>query len=96
VSSPCSVPHFLRPLLPKESAALQRCCTHHDEAYHRGGTYRDWCIADAEFLLEMLREPDIDPVWADNYYQAVRGNGWQFFGRGPITFPPAPYHVEAP
>jgi hypothetical protein len=71
VISPCSVPAWLRALVPVEDEAWQRCCKRHDGKYERGGTETERLIADVEFFLDMLRE-GVDPVWAERYYHAVR------------------------
>lgn len=96
--SPCSVPWFLRPLVPREDATWQLCCALHDVDYQRGtvGDYRGQFIADVKFLLRML-EYGVDPTWAEMYYQAVRTYGMNAYGTEQMIAWPAPLsHVETP
>lgn len=93
--SPCSVPTWLRPLVPVEDAAWQDACRIHDEDYSRGGSERDRMIADVRFLLNMLTR-GVDEAWAMKYFQAVRVYGRTAFGTDYAIEWPDPWSNQAP
>jgi hypothetical protein len=95
--SPCSVPAWLRPLVPEEHELFKACCRRHDGKYEAGGTERERLIADVEFLLDML-QAGISESWAFAYFYAVRHAGASHWAnKEPCRLPDlAPYPVESP
>lgn len=82
----CSVPHFLRILIPPETVAQSEVCNAHDIAYAKGGDRRARAVADAKLLLGLL-ECDMDVDLAHHYHTAVRiFGGSRFADREPKTF----------
>lgn len=53
-SSPCSVPEWLRLVVPIETPRQQSACRRHDERYERGGDRRARLVADLVFGLDLL------------------------------------------
>ena len=51
MSSACSVPWWLRWLVPEEPSEAAFCCVTHDESYKRGGTQEERRIADEIFYV---------------------------------------------
>lgn len=52
--SPCSVPDFLRAVLPLETLRQQLACRRHDDRYERGGDRLARLLADLAFGLDLL------------------------------------------
>ena len=96
MSSPCSVPSWLRVLIHEETPAQQRCCAAHDAAYGRGGDEQARAIADARLLLGLL-EAGMDWPLAEKYYNAVRLDGESHWGhKGPWRWTEPAVIPEAP
>ena len=76
--NPCSVPRWLRWLLPDEPVAAWPCCEDHDTRYERGGSREDRLEADLAFYQCLLvsRMPIRS---ARIYYFAVRLFGGPFW-----------------
>jgi hypothetical protein len=97
-TSPCSVPEWLRLLIPLETHAQQSACQEHDDAYNEGGTRRHRLLADID-LLDNLIWADMDPDLAEMYFWGVRMYGGMFWatGDGPgARCPQPPETQEAP
>jgi hypothetical protein len=83
LSDGCSVPYFLRKVIPDLRAMCERCrpeCLAHDEAYYNGGTIQDFHRANQAFYDGIL--PKIGVKWATEWYGAVNTLGWSHFGTG--------------
>ena len=52
--SPCSVPDWLRGLIPLETPRQQEACRRHDRRYERGGDRRQRLATDLLFALDLL------------------------------------------
>lgn len=52
--SPCSVPDWLRFLLPLETPRQQAACRRHDARYARGGDRRARLVTDLCFALDLM------------------------------------------
>jgi hypothetical protein len=76
-SDGCSVPAWLRGLVPLESPEAQRVCQEHDHTYYRGGSELDRLRGDLRFALGLLDTREA-PV-AERYYNAVRVFGGPHF-----------------
>lgn len=77
--SPCSVPDWLRAIIPLETPAQQAACRKHDERYAVGGNHRRRLYTDLRFAIELL-DADMEPDMAERYYWAVRmygGSHWK-------------------
>ena len=55
--SPCSVPEWLRAIIPLESERAQAACTRHDSRYERGGDRHMRLVTDLVFCLDLLGVP---------------------------------------
>jgi len=96
VTSPCSVPPWLRGLIREESPRQQQVCAQHDADYRVGGPEHGRAIADARLLLGLLLA-GMDCWLAERYYAAVREYGASHFAaRQPLTFPPLVVPPQAP
>ena len=74
MSDGCSVPKWLRLVVPLETAFQVFVCRAHDAAYYHGGSEQDRAIADVKFFLGLLHaEMDFDT--AQRYFVAVRAGG---------------------
>ena len=76
--SPCSVPRWLRWLLPEEPVAAWPCCEDHDTRYERGGSRVERLDADLA-LYWCLRGAGMWSLSARVYYLAVRLFGAPFW-----------------
>jgi hypothetical protein len=72
--SPCSVPDWLRAVIPLETLPQQVACQRHDERYEMGGSRRLRLAVDLLFTQELLAA-DMDPDRAEQYLWAVRQYG---------------------
>lgn len=72
--SECSVPGFLRALIPLESAQQRLACKLHDLAYEVGGTRTQRLHEDLTFGLRLLTA-EMHPDLAEQYYYNVRAWG---------------------
>jgi hypothetical protein len=98
MSNPCSVPRFLRLVIPYETEAQQAVCAAHDAAYAKGGSRLDRACADARFLLGLL-ETGMECDRAENYFWQVRFHGHTYWTGGdePACLPTlTPDTQEAP
>lgn len=96
MTSPCSVPPWLRDIIREETHEQQACCQEHDDDYRYGGDGQARAIADAKLLLGLLRA-GMDWPLAEKYYQAVRNCGGSHWGhRGPWVWNEIPAPTEAP
>jgi hypothetical protein len=93
--NPCSVPRSLRFLAPIETPEQQACCAAHDQAYAAGGARRDRAIADAEFLVCLLRH-GMDLVLAAQYHAAVRTFGEAHWNGGSGLYSDDPHEMLDP
>jgi hypothetical protein len=96
MSSPCSVPPWLRFIVKEETPAQQLICQEHDDDYGRGGSERDRAIADAKLLLGLLRA---GMPWhlAEMYWKEVRDVGRSHWAHaGPWTWHEIPVVPESP
>lgn len=75
----CSVPRFLRLVVPVETPEQRAVCLTHDLWYNNGGTRRQRAIADAQALLGWL-ETGMDVDRAERYHVAVRVAGKAHWG----------------
>ncbi len=73
--SPCSVPEFLRPLIPFETDRQQDACRRHDERYEEGGDRRARLVTDLCFALDLLgcSPALLEQVMADTAWLAREG-----------------------
>jgi len=95
MASPCSVPPFLRYIIPEETPAQQECCQTHDEDYGRGGSAQDRAIADARLLLNLLLA-GMPYFMAEMYWKAVRDCGDSHWAHvGPWDWHEVPQAPEA-
>ena len=97
-ANPCSVPDWLRVLLPLETPRQQGACRKHDEAYARGGTRADRLQADLDFCDDLLWA-DMDPDRAEQYLWGVRMYGashWNGIDGAGALPPREPDRTEAP
>ncbi len=78
MSDGCSVPKWLRLVIPMETPEQIAVCREHDKAYYFGGTERDRAIADAKLLLGLL-EAGMPLERAEEYHDAVRMFGAPHF-----------------
>lgn len=53
-ASPCSVPNWLRGLLPMETPRQQEACRRHDTRYEKGGDRKRRLVTDLLFSLDLL------------------------------------------
>ena len=72
--SPCSVPNWLRALIPFETEAQQAACRLHDAEYARGGTEAQRLMADLRFGVNLLIA-GMDARLVDAYVFSVRAHG---------------------
>lgn len=72
--SPCSVPEWLRVIIPLETPAQQQACRWHDLEYERGGDRAARLRADLIFA-RLLLSAGMGPDLVEHYYQAVRDYG---------------------
>jgi hypothetical protein len=72
--NPCSVPDWLRAIIPLETEAQQECCREHDADYAEGGGRRARLLVDLRFAANLLHA-DMDPDRAEQYFWAVRQYG---------------------
>lgn len=79
MSDGCSIPVHLKRFL-EETPEMRACCVKHDKKYYYGGTIRDRAIADAEFLIDLLKAR-VNVHVADQMYMAVRAGGHPSQGR---------------
>lgn len=78
MSDGCSVPDWLRKIIPYETAEECLACIAHDRAYYYGGSKKDKLIADLELFVNLVAAGM--PVWlATLYYAGVRAGGRPFF-----------------
>lgn len=99
-SSPCSVPDWLRWLIPFETPAQQEACRWHDEQYALGGPRAARLSVDLDFTRRLL-EAGMAPDQAERYLWAVRQYGGAHWtgGDAPGAAPlhaPDPDPVNAP
>ena len=97
-ANPCSVPDWLRVLLPLETPAQQEACRRHDDRYEAGGPRAARLSVDLLFCQDLLAA-DMDPDRAEQYLWGVRmfGGGHWTGGDGPGALPPRePDRPEAP
>ena len=73
-TSPCSVPEWLRALIPLETEAQQAACRIHDAEYGRGGSEAERLAADLRLGLNLLAA-GMDERLADAYVFSVRAHG---------------------
>ncbi len=73
--SPCSVPDWLRPLIPFETERQQDACRRHDERYEEGGDRRARLVTDLVFALDLLgcSPALLEQVMADTAWLAGEG-----------------------
>lgn len=57
MTSPCSVPDWLRILFPMETSRQQEGCRRHDDRYDRGGDRRARLVTDLCFALDEMGCP---------------------------------------
>jgi hypothetical protein len=81
----CSVPEFLKTLVPDLEAMCALCktvCDEHDKAFYEGaeGDYDGFCAANDKLYAGLV--PLIGPKWAQIWYDAVRIGGWSHWGTG--------------
>ena len=74
MSDGCSVPKWLRLLVPLETPEQIRVCRRHDEAYYYGGTASDRLREDLTFALGLL-DTNMKSYRVVQYYEAVRAAG---------------------
>jgi hypothetical protein len=74
LESPCSVPDWLRLLIPFETLGQRLACQDHDADYAEGGGRRARLMADLRFAVNLLHA-DMDPDLVEKYYWAVRMYG---------------------
>ena len=74
MSDGCSVPKWLRLMVPMETPGQIAVCRAHDRAYYYGGTEQDRAIADAGFYVGLLCA-GMPVTNADSYFAAVRQFG---------------------
>jgi hypothetical protein len=83
MSDGCSIPGWLRSLLPILEAQCNECrpaCVDHDRAYYEGGTEQERELADA--ALRDAVTPIIGEQWALEWYNALRLFGGGHWGTG--------------
>lgn len=96
--SPCSVPDWLRALIPLETEAQQAVCRLHDYEYGRGGTHAERLACDIRFAANLLAagmapESVEQYFWGVRQYGGLAWHGGDFQGSAPLT---QPLSVEAP
>jgi hypothetical protein len=74
LESPCSVPDWLRLLIPFETLGQRLACQDHDADYAEGGGRRARLMADLRFAVNLLHA-DMAPDLVEKYYWAVRMYG---------------------
>lgn len=90
--SPCSVPDWLRFILPIETLEQQKYCDEHDVSYKQGGTHEDRLRTDLKFALGLLAA-GMNPSDVDRYFWGVRQyggfawNGGDWPGASPLQPP---------
>ena len=97
MKSPCSVPEWLRGLIPLETDRQQRACLRHDDVYAVGGSRTDRFRADLYLGLDLINAgmaPDLAEiyVWGVRLYGHTHWNG----DDGPGALPRVPPTTEAP
>lgn len=75
MSDGCSVPAWLRFVVPLETPAQQAICREHDEAYYYGGTEAERLAADLKFAYRLVSETGMDPDTVMTYFNSVRVGG---------------------
>lgn len=98
MTNPCSVPNWLRLLIPLETEWQQNACRRHDQRYALGGVRHDRLLADTYFLQELV-EARMDPDLAEMYFWGVRMYGGEHWPGGDapgVTPPKPPETTEAP
>lgn len=97
MTSPCSVPVWLRGLLPIETPAQQDVCRQHDHEYSLGGSHALRLRRDLKFCLGLL-DADMHPDMAEQYFWGVRMYGGLHWPGGdrPGSIPQPPPDAEAP
>ena len=56
-ANPCSVPDWLRAIIPLESERAQAACRRHDSRYMRGGSRHMRLVTDLVFCFDLLGVP---------------------------------------
>lgn len=89
MSDGCSVPEWLRTVLPIEKPEEIAVCRVHDHAYYLGGSEKDREVADAQFYMGLL-QVGMNQYKASMYHAAVRlfggpefelkGRSWSYGG----------------
>ena len=74
MTSPCSVPEWLRFLIPLETPAQQAVCRWHDGQYDLGGSHEERLRVDLEFCRRLLEAQMAAPD-AERYFWGVRQYG---------------------
>lgn len=90
-TSPCSVPDWLRVLIPFETPEQQAVCRWHDEQYERGGSHMARLLTDLHFCMRLMGA-GMSPERAEQYLWGVRMYGGSHWAGGdkPGTLPPPP------
>jgi hypothetical protein len=96
--SPCSVPDWLRVLLPLETPEQQEVCREHDADYAKGGSRVKRLRADLKFAVNMLNAKmsadDAERyLWGVRMYGGFHWNGGDWPGALPLQ---EPRREEAP
>ena len=84
MSDGCSVPEFLRVVLPLESPEAIAACRRHDHAYYLGGSKIDRLRADLYFALALLDTDEREK--AELYFAAVRTGGEPAFRQRGVSW----------
>jgi len=95
-SSPCSVPGWLRGIIPFETPDQQAVCQAHDECYSAGGTRIDRLWADLQFCQGLL-VAGMSADMAEKYLWGVRlygGSHWKDKDSPGCLPPPPPIQLQ--
>ena len=74
MSDGCSVPKWLRLVVPLETPEQIAVCRRHDASYYYGGSKVDRALADGEFFIGLVKS-GMEPDQARRYFDAVRNYG---------------------